>query len=414
MSGIWKLAYFYENKIGRTLRPEQLYRGEEIIYRNENIKFEDDNKNIQRGTNTYFTNFRILSISDSTIFDIPYMFIEHIEIKKPFVLNLHGSQYINVTLPKYCNLGLRCPLYLMENFPKEQVMNTQITYPKNIEIKFKKESGDINKAFNQLQKAMNLKAYNNSYLPKEENKIEEVNGVYNSNITSGIGMGRIKNIMNQKIEKDSRLISSSFSGIENLRKNAESMIELAKEIRVKLGNQNSELNGILSKIGFVDPVTKEVSGSDFYLNLGEQINEFFCQYFSSNPNIKVLTLIDAYCIYNRARGANTISPKDMTQALKYFEKNNYQIMVKNFNNEMIVLHTKEYSNKNILAMVNDYMSKSGHNYIEMNDMKKIINVDNVLLEKILIEDMLINGDLLIDEDDLEVRYYLNNILNYVI
>ena len=89
-------------------------------------------------------------------------------------------------------------------------------------------------------------------------------------------------------------------------------------------------------------------------------------------------------------------------------------MVKNFNNEMIVLHTKEYSNKNILAMVNDYMSKSGHNYIEMNDMKKIINVDNVLLEKILIEDMLINGDLLIDEDDLEVRYYLNNILNYVI
>ena len=414
MSGIWKLAYFYENKIGRTLRPEQLYRGEEIIYRNENIKFEDDNKNIQRGTNTYFTNFRILSISDSTIFDIPYMFIEHIEIKKPFVLNLHGSQYINVTLPKYCNLGLRCPLYLMENFPKEQVMNTQITYPKNIEIKFKKESGDINKAFNQLQKAMNLKAYNNSYLPKEENKIEEVNGVYNSNITSGIGMGRIKNIMNQKIEKDSKLISSSFSGIENLRKNAESMIELAKEIRVKLGNQNSELNGILSKIGFVDPVTKEVSGSDFYLNLGEQINEFFCQYFSSNPNIKVLTLIDAYCIYNRARGANTISPKDMTQALKYFEKNNYQIMVKNFNNEMIVLHTKEYSNKNILAMVNDYMSKSGHNYIEMNDMKKIINVDNVLLEKILIEDMLINGDLLIDEDDLEVRYYLNNILNYVI
>ena len=174
MSGIWKLAYFYENKIGRTLRPEQLYRGEEIIYRNENIKFEDENKNIQRGTNTYFTNFRILSLSDSTIFDIPYMFIEHIEIKKPFVLNLHGSQYINVTLPKYCNLGLRCPLYLMENFPKEQVMNTQITYPKNIEIKFKKESGDINKAFNQLQKAMNLKAYNNSYLPKEENKIEEV------------------------------------------------------------------------------------------------------------------------------------------------------------------------------------------------------------------------------------------------
>ena len=32
--------------------------------------------------------------------------------------------------------------------------------------------------------------------------------------------------------------------------------------------------------------------------------------------------------------------------------------------------------------------------------------------KILFDDLLINGNLLLDENDLEVKYYLNTILNY--
>ncbi len=418
MSQYWELKYFYPNKIGKILRPDQLYRGETILYKNENIKFEDENKNIHRGTNTYFTNFRILSLSDEYIFDIPYLFIEKMEIKKPFVLNLHGSQYINLTLPRICNLAFNCPLYLSENFEKNQILSTQITYPRNVEIKFKKDSGDINQAFNHLQKAYNNKDYMNSYLPKVENQEENIQTNYNPQIRSyGLGMERVKKQQEEKIKQDSLLINSSFTGIQSLRQNAEQMISLAQQIRAKLGNSNqnkesSEINGILSKIGFIDPVTKEVSGSDYYINLGEQINDYFYKYFTENPNIKVITLIDAYCIYNRARGGNTISPKDMTQALKYFENNNHQVLVKNFNNEMIVLHTKEYSSDNILVLITNFMKKNGQNYIDMNDMSKILNVENVLLEKILIEDLLFNGKLLIDEDDLEVRYYLNNILSY--
>ena len=44
----------------------------------------------------------------------------------------------------------------------------------------------------------------------------------------------------------------------------------------------------------------------------------------------------------------------------------------------------------------------------------IDNVKNVILEKILIEDMLNGGYLLIDEYDLDVRYYLNKIREYKI
>ena len=67
-------------------------------------------------------------------------------------------------------------------------------------------------------------------------------------------------------------------------------------------NQNlSEIDSILSKIGFIDPVTKETSGKDYYLELGIQIKEFFINYFNNNSE-GIITLIDAYHYYNRARG----------------------------------------------------------------------------------------------------------------
>lgn len=63
----------------------------------------------------------------------------------------------------------------------------------------------------------------------------------------------------------------------------------------------NEINQVLSSIGFIDPVTKETSGKDFYKELAIQINSFFYDYFKKT-NIGIITLIDAYCIYNRARG----------------------------------------------------------------------------------------------------------------
>ena len=58
------------------------------------------------------------------------------------------------------------------------------------------------------------------------------------------------------------------------------------------------------------------------------------------------------------------------------------------------------------------MQQNNKDYIELKSLSNIINVKNVLLETILIDDLLNDGLLLIDEFDLDVRYYLNQILNY--
>ena len=103
----------------------------------------------------------------------------------------------------------------------------------------------------------------------------------------------------------------------------------------------------------------------------------------------------------------------MRIAVNYMSKKfKDKIFVKNFNNEIIVLHNKEYSTSNILLLIEKFMNENKQDYIDINDLTKIINVKNIILEKILIDDLLINGNLLLDENDLEVKYYLNTILNY--
>lgn len=50
--------------------------------------------------------------------------------------------------------------------------------------------------------------------------------------------------------------------------------------------------------------------------------------------------------------------------------------------------------------------------ISLKEFTEITNIKNQLLSKILIEEMVENGLLLIDESDLDLRYFLNKILNY--
>jgi conjugal transfer/entry exclusion protein len=121
---------------------------------------------------------------------------------------------------------------------------------------------------------------------------------------------RTKNIIRSQQKENSDLISDSFLDIGSLKNNAQQMIDLSEHIRTKLGSSMKdhsdpalqEISQVLSSIGFIDPVTKETAGKSYYLELAKQINSFFSDYFSNCKNVGIITLIDAYCIYNRARG----------------------------------------------------------------------------------------------------------------
>ena len=417
-----KLNYIY-NFPGKEFNDLLKYPGERALYKNENIKYEDSNQNVHHETNVFYTNFRILCLTGNTVFDIPLNFIYNISTKTPV---FSGRKYIYLELKQGLSLANNCPMYIRENYSQQDILNSRFYYPKFIMIKFSNEKDNMEKSCQFLQMGIKAKEYQMSYKPKQNINLSNMsnNSILSTNSQTtqmgGLGMDRVKNMMRNKLDNQRQIISGSFNDINSLKQNAEQMIFIASQIRNKIStnpnnkNDNDEINSVLSKIGFVDPITKEVAGSEYYLKLGEQINNYFMEYFAKNPKIKALTLIDAYCIYNRARGGNIISPKDMRQAVKQIIKGRviHNIIIKNFNNEMIVIQTPEFSGKNILAMIKKFMQEKKQSYIGINDLSRILNLKNVLLEKTIIADLLNSGYLLIDESDLTVRYYLNKILGY--
>ena len=415
-----QLNYLYSH-IGKDFNDQIKYPGERILYKNENIKYEDSNDNKHYEANVFYTNFRVLCLTGKTAIDIPYNFIFSHFTKAPL---FSGRKYIQMDFKQGVTLSSCCPMYIRENYSPEEIMNARFTLPKYGQIKFSDKSADMDKSYQFLQTGIKAKEYEMSHKPKQSQQNNMAGAAPSFMVqqpkVTGLGIDRVKNMMRGKLENQKQMIEGSFTDISSLRQNAEQMIMIASQIRTKIANnpnnksENDEINSVLSKIGFIDPITKEVAGSEYYVKLGEQINQFFMDYFAKNPKTKALTLIDAYCLYNRARTGNTISPKDMRQAIKQLTDGKviHDIIIKNFNNEMIVIQTPEFSGKNILAMIKKFMEEHKTHHIEMSDLSNILHIENVLLEKTIIEDLLLSGLILIDESDLEVRYYLNIILPY--
>jgi ESCRT-II complex subunit VPS36 len=77
---------------------------------------------------------------------------------------------------------------------------------------------------------------------------------------------------------------------------------------VVINEEEERLSEMLSHMGMMSAITKKSSGSLYHQQLARQLADFLIQ---SNIIIKqggMITLADVYCLFNRARGTNLITP----------------------------------------------------------------------------------------------------------
>lgn len=60
---------------------------------------------------------------------------------------------------------------------------------------------------------------------------------------------------------------------------------------------------------FSSQVSKDISGKNFHEELAREIEKFIVKVIDNFGG--VLGLVDLYCMYNRARGTDLISPEDL-------------------------------------------------------------------------------------------------------
>jgi hypothetical protein len=165
----------------------------------------------------------------------------------------------------------------------------------------------------------------------------------------------IAGIMHREAEKSSQTSASlavAFRDLDNLMDMAADMVKLAEKFRGVMGpdgsillnnnnnvsnnniNSNSNTEGAaaggsgeqllldadtqlqLIAMGIASPVTKASAGARYHQELSRQLADFLAGPLARAGG--VLMLPDVYCLFNRARGSELVSPDDLLQACEAF------------------------------------------------------------------------------------------------
>ena len=123
-------------------------------------------------------------------------------------------------------------------------------------------------------------------------------------------------------------------------------------------NDTLHLTDLMSNMGMTSALGKEsYQGNDFYEVLARQLCDFL------EPKLKqigTMTLTDVYCIYNRARGTNLISPDDLLMALGYMSTLKLGISLREFPSGLKVIQSSDFSDEIMANKLKTLSTEKGH------------------------------------------------------
>ena len=118
------------------------------------------------------------------------------------------------------------------------------------------------------------------------------------------------------------------------------MIAVAETIKAKLAKKEldadsaemREIQAVMFNMGlasdFSTTVNKDTSGKNYHTELAFEVERFLKSVMDKVGG--VIGLIDLYCMYNRARGTNLISPEDLKIACQKLNSQSTVYMMKEY------------------------------------------------------------------------------------
>ncbi|KAI9077457.1 hypothetical protein K1719_040576 [Acacia pycnantha] len=179
-----------------------------------------------------------------------------------------------------------------------------------------------------------------------------------------VGVSGILRKEQESWESTDRSLQEAFQDLNALMSKAKEMVTLAEKMRLKLlSSSNSQTNETndeemgskeemqdwLLSVGIISPVTKESAGALYHQQLSRQLADFV-----KIPLERVggmINLIDIYCLFNRARGTELISPDDLLQACMLWEKFDVPVLLRKFDSGVMVIQNKSHSDEEVFVKI---------------------------------------------------------------
>lgn len=139
------------------------------------------------------------------------------------------------------------------------------------------------------------------------------------------GVGGLIRRQEHQMQSVDDLATEALTDLDALMRSAKSVVALVERFASSLPSdakdvdetaselsENTELENIFQSIGMISPVTKLSAGRMFHFELGRQLADFLLAGSLLRRMGGTANLTDIYCMFNRARGTELVSPDDVS------------------------------------------------------------------------------------------------------
>jgi len=181
------------------------------------------------------------------------------------------------------------------------------------------------------------------------------------------GIGGIQRKMEEKYRDTDQSISLAFKDLDALMEKAKEMVDIAEKFCSKLkdkqvsitDDETIQFKSYLLSMGIANPVTRETHGSGvtYHEELAKQLATFVKDIIDEEGG--VMTLTEVYCRFNRARGMELVSPEDLINAAKQFERLRIPLKFHQFESGVLVIQSSLLSDAEMMKSTIELVQKEG-------------------------------------------------------
>ncbi|XP_072433240.1 vacuolar protein-sorting-associated protein 36 isoform X2 [Chiloscyllium punctatum] len=227
-----------------------------------------------------------------------------------------------------------------------------------------------------------------------------------------VGIVGIERKLEEKRKETDKNISEAFEDLSQLMKKAKEMVDLSKLIANKIKDKQGDISedetirfkSYLLSMGIANPVTREThgSGTHYHLQLAKQLVEMLQVPVEEQGGMMALT--EVYCLTNRARGMELLSPEDLVNACKMFEALNLPMRLRIFDSGVMVVQLQSHSEDEMIASAVETVSEKG--FVSSEEYAKLVGISVLLAkERLLLAEKV--GHLCRDDSVESLRFYPN-------
>ncbi|KAJ3589179.1 hypothetical protein NHX12_010027 [Muraenolepis orangiensis] len=275
-----------------------------------------------------------------------------------------------------------------------------------IKLSFK-EHGQI-EFFRRLTEEMTRKRWENT-VPQA---VSTATGSQQTGKTRAVGIVGIERKIEQKRKETDKNISEAFEDLSQLMVKAKEMVELSRSIANKIKDRQGNITedetvrfkSYLLSMGIANPVTREThgSGTHYHMQLAKQLGDMLLAPLEERGGMMALT--EVYCLVNRARGMELLSPEDLVNACKVFESMKLPLRLRVFDSGVMVVQLQSHNEEEMIASALDSVTDKGS--LTAAEFGKLLGLSVLLSrERLLLAEKM--GHLCRDDSVEGLRFYPN-------